>query len=121
LTGGEPVLVSGKVSFPITDEPTDEKEPTLMVDSVEPLADAVLRATRSMSIRLGAAETRRDALVRLRELLQASPGSCPVELVLALPDGAEAVLDLEGTRVTPSDAVLSGLERMFGRAVVELR
>jgi hypothetical protein len=44
-----------------------------------------------------------------------------VELVLALPDGAEAVLDLPATRVQPSDAILSGLERLFGNRVVELR
>jgi len=121
LNGGEPVLVSGKVSFPVTDEPSDDKEPTLLVDSVEPLSDAVLRATRAVSIHLGADETDRDDLIRLRDLLDTSPGPCPVELVLALPDGAKAVLDLEGTRVTPSDSVLAGLERMFGRSVAELR
>jgi hypothetical protein len=54
-------------------------------------------------------------------LLDTSPGSCPVELVLALPDGSEAVLALDGTRVTPDDHVLAGLERMFGETVAELR
>jgi DNA polymerase-3 subunit alpha len=121
LGSGDPVLVTGKVSFPITDEPDDEAEPTLLVDSVELLSDAVLKATRSLSIRLDASGTRREQLVMLRALLENSPGPCPVELVLALPDGAEAVMALEGTRVTPSDAVLGGLERMFGGAVAELR
>jgi DNA polymerase-3 subunit alpha len=60
-------------------------------------------------------------LETLRDLLRASPGSCPVELVLALPDGAEAVLDLDGTRITPTDALLGGLERAFGGSVAELR
>jgi DNA polymerase III subunit alpha len=121
LTSGEPVLVSAKVSFPVTDEPDDEREPTLLVDSVEPLSDAVLRATRSVSIRLFAERTERGQLLALRELLMTSPGSCPVELVLSLPDGAEAVMALEGTRVTPNDAILAGLERMFGESVAELR
>jgi hypothetical protein len=44
-----------------------------------------------------------------------------VELVLALPEGAEAVLELAETRVTPSDAMLAGLERLFGQSVAELR
>src|SRR5262249_42468435 len=37
LTGGEPVVVSGKVSYPITDEPEEAegREPTLLVDAVE--------------------------------------------------------------------------------------
>lgn len=121
LSGGDPVLVTGKVSFPVTDEPDDDREPTLFVDAVELLSDAVLKATRSLSIRLRATETRREQLVSLRALLETSPGPCPVELVLALPDGAEAVMALDGTRVTPSDAVLGGLERMFGSAVAELR
>jgi len=122
LTGGEPVLVSGKVSFPISDDQSDEeKEPTLLVDSAEPLSDAVLKATRALSIRLEAERTGRSDLEQLRSLLLAFPGPCPVELVLSLPGGAEAVMALDGTRVTPTDQVLSGLERMFGGTVAELR
>ncbi|HMR08059.1 MAG TPA: OB-fold nucleic acid binding domain-containing protein, partial [Polyangiaceae bacterium] len=121
LSEGEPVLVAGKVSFPVTDEPDDEREPTLLVDSVEPLSEAVLKATRSLSIRLDASQTERGQLEKLRHVLEASPGPCAVELVLALPDGAEAVLALDSTRVTPTDQVLSGLERVFGDSVAELR
>ncbi len=121
LTGNEPVLVTGKVSFPVTDEPSDEQEPTLLVDQVEPLEDAVLKATRSLCIRLSVERTGREAFVKLKHLLENSPGPCSVELVLSLPGGAEAILALDGTRVTPSNAVLSGLERMFGDTVAELR
>jgi DNA polymerase-3 subunit alpha len=121
LTRGEPVVVAGKVSFPVTDEPDEEREPTLLVDSVELLSDAALKATRGVSIRLDAERTVREDLVRLRGLLESSPGSCPVELVLALEGGAEAVLELTGTRVTPDSALLGGLERMFGESVAELR
>jgi DNA polymerase-3 subunit alpha len=120
LTSGEPVLLSGKVSYPITDEPEEEPEPTLLVDSVELLADAALKNTRAVSIRLSARRTARRDIEALRDLLQASPGPCPVELVLEL-EGAEAVLELDGTRITPTDAFLGGLERMFGGSVAELR
>jgi DNA polymerase-3 subunit alpha len=120
LTTGDPVLVSGKVSFPMTDEPDEEREPTLLVDSVELLSDAALKATRAVSIRLDADRVARRDLEALKVLLDASPGPCPVELVLALTGGAEAVLDLDGTRVTPSDGFLGGLERMFGSSVAEL-
>jgi DNA polymerase-3 subunit alpha len=121
LTGGEPVIVSGKVSFPMTEDPEEEREPTLLVDSVELLSDAALRATRAISIRLDAERTRRNDLEKLKELLAASPGSCPVELVLELKDGAQAVLDLPGTRVTPDGSLLGSLERTFGGPVAELR
>jgi DNA polymerase-3 subunit alpha len=120
LTSGDAVLLTGKVSYPITDEPDEEPEPTLLVDSVELLADAALKNTRSVSIRLSARRTARRDIEALRDLLQSSPGPCPVELVLEL-EGAEAVLDLDGTRIAPTDAFLGGLERMFGGAVAELR
>ncbi len=121
LAKGEPVLVSAKVSFPITDEPDEEAEPTLLVDSVEPLSDAIRKSTRAILIHLPAEETRAEQLRGLKALLAESPGACPVELVLALPEGARAVLALEGTRVDPSDTMLSALERLFGDSVAELR
>ncbi|HEX2870385.1 MAG TPA: DNA polymerase III subunit alpha [Polyangiaceae bacterium] len=121
LTCGEPVLVSGKVSFPMSEDPEEEREPTLLVDGVELLSDAALRATRAISIRLDAERTGRRDLEKLKVLLAGSPGSCPVELVLAMKDGAEAVLDLPGTRVTPDGVLLGGLERTFGGPVAELR
>jgi DNA polymerase-3 subunit alpha len=121
LTSGDAVLVSGKVSFKMTEEPDEEREPTLLVDQVELLSEAALRATRGVTIRLDAQKTERSDLVSLKELLDRSPGPCPVELVLALGEGAEAVLDLSTSRVAPSDALLGGLERVFGDAVAELR
>ena len=121
LASGEPVLVTGKVSFPITDEPDAEAEPTILVDEVVPLSDAVRRSTRAVTIHLDANETRPEQLESLKSLLAESPGACPVDLVLALPEGARAVLSIEGARVDPSDTMLSGLERLFGGSVAELR
>jgi DNA polymerase-3 subunit alpha len=125
LTSNEPVVVTGKVSFPLTDEADDlgdvQREPTILVDSVSLLADAAFQHTKAVSIRLDAERTGKKDLETLRELLKNAPGSVRVELVLALPEGAEAVLDLDGTRVTPSEALLGGLERAFGGSVAELR
>ncbi len=123
LTGGDPVVVSGKVSYPMTDEPEDAegREPTLLVDAVELLSDSALKSTRAVSIKVEAERTGKKDLETLRDLLKNSPGSCPVELVIELGDGAQAVLDLDGTRITPTDALLGGLERIFGGSVAELR
>lgn len=121
LNGGEPVLVTGKVSFPVTDEPDDEQEPTLLVDEVVPLSDAVRKNTRAVFIHLAVEDARPERLRGLKGVLSESPGACPVELVLALPEGARAVLALEGTRVDPSDTMLAGIERLFGDSVAELR
>ena len=121
LTSGDPVLITGKVSFPMTEEPDEEREATILVDSVELLSDAALKATRAVTIKLDANSTARRDFEALKVLIQASPGPCPVELVLSLGEGTEAILDLEGSRVTPNDTFLGGLERMFGTTVAELR
>jgi DNA polymerase-3 subunit alpha len=125
LTSNEPVVVTGKVSFPLTDEADDlgdiQREPTLLVDSVSLLADSAFQHTRAVSIRLDAERTGKKDLETLRDLLKNAPGSCRVELVLELPEGAQAVLELDATRVTPSEALLGGLERAFGGSVAELR
>lgn len=119
LTGGEPVLVRGKVSFPMTDEPDEEREPTLFVDTVEPLSDAVLSATQKILVRLEADAINQQQMLRMRDSLESSPGSCGVELSLVLSRGEEAVLTLS-QQVTPTDSVLSEMERIFGDTVVEL-
>ena len=125
LNSGEPVLIEGKVTFPMGDEESDDdatKKPTILLDSVQPLADAIQSETRAISIRLAAERTRPDHLKILKDVLTRSPGNCPVNVVIELHDGAQAVLSL-GTalKVTPSDAMLAGLERLFGENVAELR
>ncbi len=119
LSGGEPVLVRGKVSFPMSEEPDEEREPTLFVDQVEPLAEVVLAATSRVNITVPLETTAQKQLEALRRTLQGSPGDCPVELVLELSGGAQAVLALPD-RVRPTDRVLGDLERIFGASVAEL-
>ena len=119
LRGGEPVMVKGKVSFPITDEPDEEKEPTLFVDAVEPLADAVLSATERMTVRLMADAISTRQLTSMKETLEQNAGACVVEMRLTLNQGQEATLALPQT-VALSDAVLGELERIFGDTVVDL-
>jgi DNA polymerase-3 subunit alpha len=121
LGSGKVVCVHGRVSFPGGEDPTQEQEPLLLADAVEPIADAILAKTRAVSIRLQAGRAGEAELRALRQLLDDSPGGCPVEVVLVLPDGSEAILALDGTRVTPDDAMLAGLERVFGASVAELR
>jgi len=127
LTSGEPVLVSGKVSFPFREadaEQEDEgpREPTLFLNEAVRLADSVKRDTKQVQIRLRAERISDADLTKMRDVLAKSTGGCPVTLVLALKDGAEAVLGLgKQYRVEVGDEVLSGLERIFGEQVAELR
>ncbi len=121
LTAGEPVFVTGKVSFPVTDEPSDEKEATLLVDEVVPLVDAIRKATRGIVIPLQAAQMERSRLHALRDLLVKTPGPCAVELVVALSEGVSVTMALDERRVELHDDVLGGLERVFPGCVAELR
>ena len=100
------------------------RDPTLLLDEVVPLSEAIMRGTRSVHIRVAAREIKRDDLHRLNELLRssASPGGCAVHLVIQLEDGSEAVLTLsKDLRVEPSDLMLARLEKLFGERVAELR
>ena len=127
LTSGEPVLVTGKVSFPFRDaesevEEEGPKEPTLFLNEAVRLSDSVKKDTKQISIRLREDRTNVGQLEKMAEVLARSSGTCPVTLVLAMKDGAEAFLSLgKGFRVEVSDEVLSGLERVFGEQVAELR
>jgi DNA polymerase-3 subunit alpha len=130
LSKGEPVLLTGKVSFPQKSEDGpggDEegegaREATILMNDVVPLSDAGRDSTKAVAIRLDARKTTKSDLARMAEILAQSRGGCPVTLHLALPDGAEAILGLgKGFRVEVSDPVLAGLERVFGEQVAELR
>jgi DNA polymerase III subunit alpha len=130
LSKGEPVLLTGKVSFPRRDEdaPGGEEEPegtreaTILLNEVVPLSEAVGRASKAVAIRLDAKTTTKSDIARMAEVLGRAKGACPVTLHLALPDGAEAVMSLgKEFRVEVSDLVLAGLERVFGEQVAELR
>ena len=123
ITSGEPVLILGKLQFPMVEDETDaEQEPTLLLDEAMLLSEAIAAETRAVAIRLPAAQLAgKQMLAKLAGVLRASPGSCPVQLVIETEEGAEAFLSLGPTRVAPSDALLSALERMFGRTVAELR
>jgi DNA polymerase-3 subunit alpha len=126
LTSGEPVLVEGKVSFPQKgdDEEPEEgpREPTILLNAARPLAEAVRERSRSIAIRVRAERTRPADLASLARVLSSAKGSCPVALYVAFDGGAEAVLTLgEAWRVDVGDALLSGIERIFGEQVAELR
>jgi DNA polymerase-3 subunit alpha len=127
LTSGEPVLIEGKVSFPQraedeAEEPEGPREPTILLYGAKPLAEAVRADVRAIAIRIRAESARASELAGLARVLAGAKGPCPVALHVGFASGAEAVLSLgESWRVDVSDALLSGIERVFGEQVAELR
>ena len=128
LTSGEPVLITGKVSFPRRDEDEPEdaleapREATILLNDAVLLADVVAAGARQLLLRLSADQLREGTLERMSEVMRDSRGECPVTLQLTLQNGAEATLSLGPShRVEIGDHLLAGLERIFGAQVAELR
>ena len=124
LTAGEPVLISGKLSFPQQEDGEESegpREPTLLLDMAESLADAIRLETKYVIINVTDRNADRDHLSRLSKVLADSPGACPVQLFIRFEDGNEAVLALPRYRVEPSDGMLARLEKLFGEKVADLR
>jgi DNA polymerase-3 subunit alpha len=128
LSSGEPVVLKGMMVYDrrqsdeADEENAAEPTPQIMLDEAVLLTDHLRAETRAVAIKLVAERARRDHLQKLAEHLASCRGNCPVTLTLTLDDGAEVVLGLgQQYRVEPSDKMLSGLERLFGQNVAELR
>jgi DNA polymerase-3 subunit alpha len=127
LTSGEPVLVTGKVSFPFRgdDAPEEDdgpREPTLFLNEAVRLSDAVKSDAKQLAIKLRESRVSDAVLTKVAAVLVKAKGECPVTLTLLLDSGAEAIFGLgKGYRVEIGDDVLAGLERIFGEQVAELR
>ncbi len=124
LQSKEPVLVSGKVSFPMTDDEDENaapREPTLMLDDVVPLGTMLREQAKWVHVRLREARHGVDGASRLSEVFAGSPGTCPIQITVELEGGSEVSLAVPGVRVEPNDALFSGVEKLFGSRVLELR
>ncbi len=122
LVAGEPVLVTGKLQFPMSEdeEPEGPREPTLLLDDVILLSEAIRAETRAVAIRLRAGAATPGHLRELAVVLREAPGGCPVQIIIETETGATALLRAP-QRVEPSDVMLSRLERLFGQSVAQLK
>jgi DNA polymerase III alpha subunit len=93
----------------------------LRVDDVIPLDQIWSRAIRSLRVRLPAAAADAPRLLRLRELLDLSPGDASVALSIELEEGACAELALRAHRVEVSERLVEEIERLFGKGAFECR
>jgi DNA polymerase-3 subunit alpha len=124
LQRNEPVLLSGKLSFPQVSEDAEEgdsgpREPTLLLNEVQLVSDVIRAGTRVMILRLPGDKIRREQIAQLRKVFQENQGPCAVQIVVEVGNNAEAILALP-LRTDPTDTVLGALERIFGEKLVEL-
>ncbi|MEM9072589.1 MAG: DNA polymerase III subunit alpha [Myxococcota bacterium] len=121
LVSGDPVVVTGRIKHEMDRGGGDQEEVKLILDKVTPLGEALAQRTRAVSVRIAVDDLDRTKLEKLRATLEAFPGKIPVSLELAAAGEWRVSLRETGLRVEPSDALLAGLERLFGRKVCELR
>jgi DNA polymerase-3 subunit alpha len=137
LSAGEPVFARGQVQFEGSQghggpgggggggggggEDSEQKEPKIVLNEVELLAESVKKKTKAVRVRVWVDRIDRDRLVALRRTLEGFPGACPVSLELASRDNWRVSISSTGLRVDPSDALLASLERLFGEKVCDLR
>jgi DNA polymerase III subunit alpha len=117
LRGDDPILCTGTVQMEGDEGAVVAR---LHLEDAVALATARQQKTRLLELRLNADALTREELDRLGKLLGEHRGECAVTLRLQVPGRSETVLSLPH-RVSPTDALLLGLERMFGERVAVLR
>jgi DNA polymerase-3 subunit alpha len=121
LQSGQPILLSGRVKHE-QDRNDDSAAPEakILLEEATLLSDALHARTTSITVRLAVEAIDRSKLDSLRSMLERFPGPCPVSLELSAPGDWRVNLAETGLFVDPSDALLTGLERLFGSKVCEL-
>jgi DNA polymerase-3 subunit alpha len=115
LAEDQVVLVKGKAEVP------EEGKPRLLVSDVLPLEQAKLSEARYVTIRVALAQWDRGKGERLREILGAHKGECPVTLEIVRPGGlAVAVAPSSLYRVRPDAMLRDEVEALLGPGALVL-
>jgi DNA polymerase-3 subunit alpha len=114
LRGEDPLFVRGRLV-------ADDERFELHADEVIPIDESWSRCTSELRLDLHAGAASAERLRELRSLLDLQPGKVPVRVRLALPDGAEAVLELPGHRVAVSQELVEKIDALFGAEVTRCR
>jgi DNA polymerase-3 subunit alpha len=114
LADDQVVLVKGRV------EVLDEGKARLLASEVLPLEQAKLVDAKRVTIRVPAAGWDRARGERLREILDAHRGECPVTLELIRPGGYTVALAAGSFRVRPDPALKGEIESLLGSGALLL-
>jgi len=115
LAEDQVVLVKGKAEVP------EEGKPRLLVTDVLPLEQAKLAEARYVTIRVPTLQWDRKKGERLREILGAHKGDCPVTLEIVRPDEfAVAVSPSSLYRVRPDATLRDEVEALLGPGALVL-
>jgi DNA polymerase III subunit alpha len=108
LSPGKAILVIGEVNV-------GDDRPKLFPQEIMPLADAPLRFTKQVHLRLHTAHLKPEHLDRLHELVAAHPGKCPLFLCFVRPTGEVIFVETHDQFfVAPSRELQQAADTQFG-------
>jgi DNA polymerase III subunit alpha len=119
LVSDEPILCTGAVKNEGNAEAPEWK---LLLESAAPLSELRQQKTSRVDIHLNADQLTHDQIDELKTILaNATRGNCQAVLRLKLPQRSETIVTLpEAWAVSPTEDLLSRLERLFGDRVTTL-
>ncbi|MDD5655787.1 MAG: DNA polymerase III subunit alpha, partial [Elusimicrobia bacterium] len=112
LKVGAIVVVEGKLSFRGESGEAGAGAPEIVVQDISALEAAASRRARKLRLACDPERLGDSALEELREVLERSPGPCPVVLEHETPEGV-SVLELD-SRVMLSQNLLESLDKILG-------
>jgi DNA polymerase-3 subunit alpha len=119
LVSDEPILCSGQVKNEGTAESAEWK---MLLESAAPLSELRQQKTSRVDIHLNADQVTHDMVDELKTVLaNATRGHCIPVVRLRIPQRSETVISLpDAWSVSPTEDLLSRLERLFGDRVATL-
>ncbi|HSK03103.1 MAG TPA: DNA polymerase III subunit alpha [Kofleriaceae bacterium] len=119
LVSDEPILCSGAVK---NEGNAESPEWKMLLESAAPLSELRQQKTSRVDIHLNADQLTRDQIDELKTILaNATRGNCQAILRLRIPQRSETVVALpDAWAVSPTEDLLTRLERLFGDRVATL-
>jgi len=110
------LLVQGKALFVIGEVNTGDDRPKLFPQEIMQLEDAPRRFTKQVHFRLHTAQLQLEGLERIREVVAANPGRCPLFLCFLRPGGEVLFIEAhEKFFVCPSRQLQESVDSLFGK------
>ena len=99
-----------------------EEEPKIVVNEIAALESVKMKYTKTIMISLLTAGLETSALDKLKRVLSRYPGSVPVYLNFAKPDGNRTVVSIgRNFAIEPHEGLVRDIEKIFGQDVVNFR
>jgi DNA polymerase-3 subunit alpha len=119
LVSDEPILCTGQVK---NEGNAESPEWKMILDNAQPLGDLRQQKSTRVEIMLNADSITHDMIDELKTILaNATRGNCTPVVKLRIPQRSETSIPLpEAWAVSPTDDLLTRLERLFGDRVATL-